>query len=249
MIRLTRPKAPASLIKTSATGTALLWKAWQRGKPLKIKPSIYGSAPVKKALLKAQNHKCAYCETRFVRDYGQVEHYRPKAGWKQMRSDEFQRPGYFWLAYEWTNLLVSCAMCNDAGHKANLFPLIDPSLRATAQIADVSAENPLLLNPFDDHPETHIAWNADVPRPINGCNRGQTTIEAFALANDEKLVDERRGHLHLIKITLEAAESGSLSVSKQAEHIAVLGNSLQDSAPYAAMISANFKTRILALEE
>jgi hypothetical protein len=28
------------------------------------------------------------------------------------KEKEFEHPGYYWLAYEWTNLLPSCYDCN-----------------------------------------------------------------------------------------------------------------------------------------
>jgi len=48
-----------------------------------------------------------------------VEHYRPK-GKVTVRTDEndqtsrevIDHPGYFWLAYEWYNLILSCPYCN-----------------------------------------------------------------------------------------------------------------------------------------
>ena len=45
---------------------------------------IYGTKSVKNALLRAQNDKCCYCESKFLStDYGDVEHYRPKGAVKQ----------------------------------------------------------------------------------------------------------------------------------------------------------------------
>jgi 5-methylcytosine-specific restriction endonuclease McrA len=78
--------------------------------------------------------KCAYCEAP-IRDYqpGDVEHFRPKAGVSdengqavflfdeegqvQVGADgkPVEHPGYYWLAYEWTNLLPACAKCNQTG--------------------------------------------------------------------------------------------------------------------------------------
>ena len=75
--------------------------------------------------------KCAYCEAP-IRDYqhGDVEHFRPKAGVTdengqpvclfdeqgqvQIGADgePVKHPGYYWLAYEWTNLLPTCVKCN-----------------------------------------------------------------------------------------------------------------------------------------
>jgi uncharacterized protein (TIGR02646 family) len=247
MIRLKRPRAaPASLKRLAAKETAKLWRAWNVGNPLEFNRAVYGNAEVKKCLDTAQAGKCAYCETKFVRDYGQVEHYRPKAGWRQSREDGMTIPGYFWLAYRWTNLLKSCAMCNDQGHKANLFPLADPMGRASPIQSDVRGEAPLVLNPFKDDPEAHITWREDMPKACNQSIHGAAVIETFHLDTDEKLVDERRSCYELIKAMLECAEMGAISPQRTAL-IQVLNRAIDDDAPYAAMNRANFRERILAL--
>lgn len=79
--------------------------------------SVYGEASVKKQLKKDQKEKCAYCETALCGDYGAVEHYRPKTQWKEL--DGTTGLGYYWLAYEWDNLLCSCDRCNGQAAKGN----------------------------------------------------------------------------------------------------------------------------------
>nr|WP_239015299.1 AAA family ATPase [Archangium violaceum] len=74
--------------------------------------------------------KCAFCESQLAHiSYGDVEHFRPKAGWRQEEGGPLGRPGYYWLAYEWTNLFLACTLCNQQ-FKRNLFPLRTPSRRA-----------------------------------------------------------------------------------------------------------------------
>jgi hypothetical protein len=89
--------------------------------------------------------KCAYCETRVVREDYHAEHFRPKGAVKfkvenkihlgkaivkdemaddlVAREQEIDHPGYFWLAYHWRNLLPSCPLCNKGGGKNNQFPV------------------------------------------------------------------------------------------------------------------------------
>jgi len=63
-------------------------------------------------LFEAFHRKCAYCEVNHSDGYPvQVEHYRPKAGVTDNRQ-MIEHSGYFWLAYEWWNLVPSCAHCN-----------------------------------------------------------------------------------------------------------------------------------------
>ena len=83
--------------------------------------------------LRVQGHHIAY---------GDVEHYRPKAGYRQDAEDPLGRPGYYWLAYEWSNLLFCCQICNQR-FKRNLFPLVDPARRAETHHDDLSSEQPL----------------------------------------------------------------------------------------------------------
>ena len=70
-------------------------------KKFKFDASIYGHKTVKEALIKAQNGKCCFCESKVTHiAYGDVEHFRPKAGYKQNKNDSLCRPGYYWLAYD-----------------------------------------------------------------------------------------------------------------------------------------------------
>ena len=83
------------------------------GKKFDIKPEVYGSQEVKDALNNIQKGMCCFCECYYeVGGRGEVEHFRPKMGYQQDKDDLFHRPGYFWLGYEWTNLMYSCKKCN-----------------------------------------------------------------------------------------------------------------------------------------
>src|SRR5207248_2896103 len=76
--------------------------------------------------------------------YGDVEHFRPKGGYKQRETDELKRPGYYWLAYAWDNLFCSCQLCNQR-FKRNLFPLRDGRRRARSHTHKLDKEQPLPL--------------------------------------------------------------------------------------------------------
>src|SRR5215212_1140002 len=78
------------------------------------------------------NDKCAYCETPVIRSPCHAEHYRPKkrvtinnkkVRIKDDKGQDYDHPGYFWLAFHWTNLLPSCAFCNTVNGKKNEFPI------------------------------------------------------------------------------------------------------------------------------
>ena len=82
---------------------------------------------VKEQLETDQHEKCCYCEATFnANGYGDVEHFRPKAAYKI--DGKLKYPGYYWLVYDWNNLMYSCQICNQK-FKGNEFPLIDENNR------------------------------------------------------------------------------------------------------------------------
>ena len=122
MIRIVRPdQAPDVLLGAGEEETRLNCesydsnaKAYRSGsEKFAFKRSIYAHRTVKDALLQAQYGKCCYCESKFrATSPGAVEHFRPKGAAKQESGSPTQYPGYYWLAYSWGNLLVSCETCN-----------------------------------------------------------------------------------------------------------------------------------------
>lgn len=159
---------------------------------------IYGANSVKSALWIAQHGKCCFCESKISHiSFGDVEHFRPKAGAAQNPGDTITLPGYFWLAYEWTNLLLCCQVCNQRAKK-NYFPLTNPRKRARSHLDDLSEEKPLFINPADDDPERHIAFRGEYLFALRGNQRGATTIQFLDL-NREALVEKRRDRLEFLK--------------------------------------------------
>lgn len=72
--------------------------------------SVYSEKSVRKVLLKMFHGKCAYCESKITAIYnGDIEHFRPKG---KIHNANPSRPGYFWLASDWDNLLFACPFCN-----------------------------------------------------------------------------------------------------------------------------------------
>jgi hypothetical protein len=116
VIRIKRPtQAFAILRDRGTTATRRLCKQYDaepeayqsesKPKLFKFNSKIYGSRTVKNALRKAQHEKCALCESKVSHiAYGDVEHFRPKAGYRQKPGDRLVQPGYYRLAYEWANL-------------------------------------------------------------------------------------------------------------------------------------------------
>ena len=84
-------------------------------KKFEIKSSIYGHVTVKDQLIFDQHEKCCFCEADFTANgYGDVEHFRPKSGYQTVVKGPLIKPGYYWLAYDWSNLLFSCQVCNES---------------------------------------------------------------------------------------------------------------------------------------
>jgi uncharacterized protein (TIGR02646 family) len=214
------------------------------------KATIYAHETVKNALLKIQHDKCAFCECKVThQQYGDVEHFRPKKGYKQKEGDLLGRPGYYWLAYEWTNLLVSCQICNQK-FKKNLFPLKRPARRARCHNDDVTKEEPLLIDPAADDPAAHLTFHQELYRPMPSSRRGKTTIDAFGL-NEMARAEHRRDHFIKLRTVMNArpyfaeacrANPSSLELAQQLSDIdALLAESQADSAEYAAMARAVFR--------
>jgi uncharacterized protein (TIGR02646 family) len=175
--------------------------------------SAYNSDEVKDALNEMFSKKCAYCESRYAHVAPMdVEHFRPKNAYLD-HDGTLVRPGYYWLAADWDNLLPSCIDCNrerkhfrrasdgrllkSKSGKANKFPLAPGSPRAAAPNEDLQ-EVPLLLNPCADNPADHLRFTVDgmvLPSvsPIEDqLPKGETTIEVCGLCRED-LVRERKG--------------------------------------------------------
>ena len=140
--------------------------------------------------------KCVYCESPLrVDGWDQLDHFRPKYavldGHRQpIRVGGQEHPGYYWLAYDWQNLVPACAMCNQ--QKDAIFPLLQGSRHALAPKA-VAKESPVLIHPALDRtrPERHFDY-----RPKTGALELKTdrarAIDKIVKLNREGLLDARR---------------------------------------------------------
>lgn len=159
---------------------------------------VYGPESIKAALKAAQHRKCCYCESIFDANYaGDVEHFRPKGAVGSGRTKIL--PGYYWLAYSWSNLFYACADCNQYRKRA-AFPLADAANRARSHHDDIALEDPLLLDPSGPRdPRQHIRFNADVPTWTS--TAGRETVVRIKL-DREGLTLSRRRHFRLLEILL-----------------------------------------------
>ena len=154
---------------------------------------VYAHDSVKEQMMEDQHRKCAYCEQYKNGDFGCVEHYRPKGGYDLGSGTPLQQPGYYWLAYDWQNLLFSCSECNTS-YKRNHFPLVNENTR-NIEHRDITNEEPAIINPVTTDPGDHIEFSEFIIRPkmVDGREsiQGKTTIGVFRL-NERKDLKERR---------------------------------------------------------
>jgi hypothetical protein len=187
--------------------------------------------------------KCAYCESKLDLDryLGDVEHFRPKGRVTSAKDREkrervtvkvengfvLDHPGYFWLAYDWRNLMPACSACNSRA-KADQFPanaecllmvrlsaeevktlLAEPlASKVYPELYYLSPEDldqrecPLLLNPLNPQPERdpceHLRFSIDGSvLAVESSELGENSINVFNL-NRDTLKRERKAAIDRI---------------------------------------------------
>lgn len=155
---------------------------------------VYADSTVKDRLKSDQHNKCSYCERYLNGDFGDVEHFRPKKAYQQSFGSAMNWPGYYWLAYNWDNLLLSCSECNRS-FKKNLFPLEDEHKRDVPH-RNVTQEVSLLINPTSEDPGRFVCFEEHIvkARVIDGAesSKGKATIDILKLNDRADLVEARR---------------------------------------------------------
>lgn len=215
-------------------------KAYEKGlKSFEFDNKIYGHSTVKKALLTAHFEKCCFCERKI--ESGHVEHFRGKGGHQQSETEKIVKPGYYWLAYEWSNLYLSCAKCNSS-YKRNFFPLANPHQRATSHLIDINQEEPLLVDPTKDNPEDFIEFIGYTPKAINGNKKGKETIKRTGL--DRPFLDNRRRDIYLLyKQLYFAAQNPKIPASTRQEFINSIMEETKPEAQYSSMIKCAIRDK------
>ncbi len=209
-----------------------IWKRKAAGAKTKVEKAVEkGEKPdfndkiwkeLKIHLFEIFHGKCAYCESK-VRHIssGDVEHYRPK---RKPEEAPDNHPGYYWLAYDISNLLPSCESCNRSRGKANHFPVKGD--RYAYKPDDIPKETPLLLNPYDEQQwwenandpkkrkkKKHLEFitregGADFGMVKGITDEGKTSSDTYNL-NRFALVEKRREKQEAVLKDLSAAMSAS----------------------------------------
>jgi uncharacterized protein (TIGR02646 family) len=217
----------------------------------------YKTAGVREALNECFRYKCAYCESVYgATQPVAIEHYRPKG---MVTTTAGEKPGYYWLAAYWKNLLPSCTDCNSPRKqvllgqeitlgKGNQFPLVD-ELRRAQLPGDEQREGRLLLHPYLDRPERHLEFSADgLVRPRRTAGRespkAKASIDVYALQRPI-LVQFRaarqlliRGQMNVVERESKRFDADPTNVDQGRildEEVAKLRHFCEEGEPYAAM--------------
>lgn len=185
-------------------------------------------------------NKCAYCEKILTTDeketiYYDAEHFRPK-GKVTLKSsevdvdtyDEFgekiKHPGYFWIAYDYKNLLPSCKVCNSGNGKQCQYPIkkqyqilkkcsekdkkdllgncIESPRRKGYYFLSVEElnkiEEPLLLNPYFDDISNFIKFIDDgLISPGEPKEKGDNTINILHLDREDLVTGRMNAQVNI----------------------------------------------------
>ncbi len=208
MIKISKGSAPASLARAKTRYDRINNAAYladqvdyNNGTKKFTFTSAYKSDDVKAALNTVQNGKCCFSEAKFVNDDAHVEHFRPKGYVEDKATGVISYPGYYWLAYDWTNLFY-CKSRTNSSIKRNFFPLIGSGGRRLNH-TDMRTEKSVLIDPSAEDPRKHIRF---INEEIKGVTtRGKKNIDLLDLRNGQ-LDEARRTKFNSLKAMKNAAD-------------------------------------------
>ena len=184
---------------------------------------VFARRDVKLALETLFNGKCAYCEAKVVVTSPiDKEHFRPKGAIKDENLGIHIKPGYYWLAADWENLLLACANCNRTGRHENTrgdefvsgkldrFPLANEVYRYKYG-GNFNAEERvrLLINPCIEDPEEMIDYEEDgAIKPKQGIsahrrNMADTSIKTFGLMRSDLVKARHEKSLDILDVIVD----------------------------------------------
>ncbi|MBZ9763368.1 hypothetical protein LB553_21140 [Mesorhizobium sp. CA8] len=198
-----------------------------------FKFSAYSDPTVKQALSNVFKGLCAYCESFYDATQTQdVEHYRPKG--RIDNGVQKIKPGYWWLAAKWDNLVPSCILCNRETNqilfdntvlksgKGDRFPLLEEAHRGTKEGSE-AGETPLLIDPCNDDPGKYLRYDVRdgkcivVPKVNNISDlnfiRARTSIDVYGL-NRSGLVIDRTRYMKRIQYILRQLEKQATALDR-----------------------------------
>jgi hypothetical protein len=242
MIRYSRPPEPANFRSTTIEAVKKIQDLIDSNENPKSTDFDSCWTEFANLFVQSQFDKCGYCESSLGVTSGHcTDHYLPKSRVTFWFSNGGQKPfpnGFWWLAYEWSNYVISCYRCNQV--KGYRFPVTSPPANVDQNISFP----PLLAHPYETiyfskshsivltpDPSEHLIFlftgHID---GINAC--GTLTWEVLDL-NRNGLVKERFNLARKIRLAINL-------VLKDKEPFATfalkkLFEYCQDSAQYAGM--------------
>ena len=138
---------------------------------------------VRNAFEKHSYGKCWYVECKSPGADNDIDHYRPKSGVAQDRT----HPGYYWLAFEWRNLRLSCQRANrlrqdtesgETGGKSDNFPLVNPESRARGPQDDLCLEIPAIVDPTNAADVAMLTFGPSGEVELEPEHKGEPIAEA-----------------------------------------------------------------------
>lgn len=219
----------------------------------------------KAAFSTSQHGKCGYCESYVAGTQdGDVEHYAPKAEVRDVHATaqgvEAQpglarikkgsrktiprsSTGYWWRAYDWTNYLFACAVCNQR-YKGGVFPLDPPPPARWKPTRTDARHRPLLLNCYDEAaPWRHFQVDALTGTIIGVTADGRATIATCGLHRETLRVDRRRAVARARDLCdeIQAPATRAPVVGRDWKDLCDLG---RDDAPFAGAVRAVAEVRL-----
>lgn len=209
-IKFTEPNDPEwdEWQERCETARDRLVQAFEAGQELVIDRDLYKEQKLSVYMNRDKpfRGKCAYCESDLSRQYGDIEHYRPssnvtdadrKSITRIRNGQEEKHPGYYWLTYEWSNLLPGCIMCNRPSKKFTEGRLIGKwdrfpigASRAWHHNDNLAAEDPLIINPVKIDPPDHLIFDKN-GSILWASEHGEATVKILGL-NDNGLPYRRK---------------------------------------------------------
>lgn len=190
-----------------------------------FKYAAYRDPDVKNGLKRLFNEKCAYCETRVLHAQpGDVEHFRPKAavdtkikGIANLSAKvkapppakEKIKPGYYWLAADWNNLLLSCNTCNRKSTQLN-------AIKPNSNAGGITSAATLLqetLGKLDRFPYQDANSKKLILKPPKNLDKITDTRKILAKEKDLRLLidpceEDPATHLTFVKFKVKEKENG-----------------------------------------
>lgn len=189
-----RPRISHLLADLQAAQDAVLAEGDRRRRAQLIKDNAHRWTALREAFEAASDGKCWYTECKSPGADNDIDHFRPKG---KVREDR-QHPGYYWLAFDWQNMRLSCQRSNRpriapgarvAGGKSTRFPLLATGVRANAAGDDLRLEHPALLDPTEPGDPILLSFLPNGEIDLSPQFRGNAVAEAK--------IDASRLGLHL----------------------------------------------------